>query len=70
VKEVKRQKSELTDRYYRSSTSGKAYMRHIELGKQAHDCKALMSFMVQYVDTTGLDRRIKLLPGEISVITC
>jgi len=44
-------------------------MRHIESGKQAHDCKAQRSFMIQYVDTTGLDRRIKLLPGEVFLTT-
>ena len=69
VKEVKRQMSELTDRYCGISTFHKAHMRHIGLGKQAHNCKAQMNIMIQYVDATGLGRRIKLLPGEVSVIT-
>jgi hypothetical protein len=40
VKEANRQKSVLTNRYYRISMSCKAHMRHDRSGKQAHDCKA------------------------------
>ena len=59
-------KSVLTNRYYKNSTSCKAYMRHDCPGKQAHLCKAPRTPKGQTCRYDRNRQRKMRLPGEVS----